>query len=68
MAALDGAQGAVGQPRCSVPEQPNLDSPLARAALPILDRLHEQLADDPVSIMITDRNGVVLSGRCPTRG
>ncbi|MFE5813855.1 sigma-54-dependent Fis family transcriptional regulator [Streptomyces sp. NPDC056479] len=42
-------------------DNPNLDSPLARAALPILDALHEQLADDPVSTMITDRNGVVLS-------
>lgn len=42
-------------------ENPNLDSPLARAALPILNRLHEQLADDPVSTMVTDRNGVVLS-------
>ncbi|AZQ32195.1 GAF domain-containing protein [Streptomyces cyaneochromogenes] len=42
-------------------DNPNLDSPLARAALPILDTLHEQLADDPVSTMITDRNGVVLS-------
>ncbi|MFI1397112.1 sigma-54-dependent Fis family transcriptional regulator [Streptomyces sp. NPDC020681] len=42
-------------------ENPNLDSPLARAALPIVNRLHEQLADDPVSTMVTDRNGVVLS-------
>ncbi|RZB18880.1 GAF domain-containing protein [Streptomyces sp. F001] len=47
---------------------PNLDSPLARAALPILDRLHEQLADDPVSIMITDRNGVVLSRKVSHEG
>ncbi|MET8677178.1 GAF domain-containing protein [Streptomyces sp. NPDC004647] len=42
-------------------QNPNLDSPLTRAALPILKRLHEQLADDPVSMMITNRNGVVLS-------
>ncbi|MBT2389003.1 GAF domain-containing protein [Streptomyces sp. ISL-1] len=42
-------------------ENPNLDSPLAKAALPILSALHEQLADDPVSTMVTDRNGVVLS-------
>src|SRR3954452_19174007 len=42
-------------------ENPNLDSPLTKAALPILKGLHEQLADDPVSTMITDRNGVVLS-------
>lgn len=49
-------------------DNPNLDSPLARAALPILDRLHEQLADDPVSMMITDRNGVVLSRKVSTKG
>ncbi|MBT2398209.1 sigma-54-dependent Fis family transcriptional regulator [Streptomyces sp. ISL-100] len=49
-------------------ENPNLDSPLARAALPILDRLHEQLADDPVSTMITDRNGVVLSRKLSHEG
>lgn len=42
-------------------ENPNLDIPLARAALPILNKLHEQLASDPVSTMITDRDGVVLS-------
>lgn len=42
-------------------ENPNLDIPLVRAALPILDRLLEQLAGDPVSTMITDRDGVVLS-------
>lgn len=49
-------------------DNPNLDSPLARAALPILDRLHEQLADDPVSTMITDRNGVVLSRKVSHEG
>ncbi|MFI6495324.1 sigma-54-dependent Fis family transcriptional regulator [Streptomyces sp. NPDC050564] len=49
-------------------DNPNLDSPLARAALPILNRLHEQLADDPVSIMITDRNGVVLSRKVSHEG
>ncbi|MGW7260752.1 sigma-54-dependent Fis family transcriptional regulator [Streptomyces sp. NPDC054834] len=49
-------------------DNPNLDSPLARAALPILDSLHEQLADDPVSTMITDRNGVVLSRKVSHEG
>ncbi|GGT55626.1 Fis family transcriptional regulator [Streptomyces kurssanovii] len=49
-------------------ENPNLDSPLARAALPIVNRLHEQLADDPVSTMITDRNGVVLSRKLSHEG
>ncbi|MFF8974912.1 sigma-54-dependent Fis family transcriptional regulator [Streptomyces sp. NPDC014995] len=49
-------------------DNPNLESPLARAALPILARLHEQLADDPVSMMITDRNGVVLSRKVSHEG
>lgn len=49
-------------------ENPNLDSPLARAALPIVNRLHEQLADDPVSTMITDRDGVVLSRKLSHEG
>lgn len=42
-------------------ENPNLDVPLVRAALPILDRLLKQLAGDAVSMMITNRDGVVLS-------
>lgn len=49
-------------------ENPNLDSLLTRAALPILNRLHEQLADDPVSTMVTDRNGVVLSRQLSHEG
>ncbi len=49
-------------------DNPNLDNPLARAALPILDTLHEQLADDPVSTMITDRSGVVLSRKVSHQG
>lgn len=49
-------------------DNPDLDSHLARAALPILDRLREQLADDPVSTMITDRNGVVLSRKVSHEG
>lgn len=42
-------------------ENINLDIPLTRAALPILEKLHEQLASDPAATMITDRDGVVLS-------
>ncbi|MGN9777687.1 sigma-54-dependent Fis family transcriptional regulator [Micromonospora sp. H33] len=42
-------------------ENPNLDVPLTKAALPILDRLFEQLAGDVVALMITDHQGVVLS-------
>ncbi|MEU6682842.1 GAF domain-containing protein [Streptomyces sp. NPDC046832] len=49
-------------------DNPNLDSPLARAALPIVETLHKQLADDPVSTMITDRSGVVLSRKVSHQG
>lgn len=42
-------------------ENPNSEVPLVRAALPILNKLLEQLAGDPVSMIITDRDGVVLS-------
>ncbi|WP_324789387.1 sigma-54-dependent Fis family transcriptional regulator [Streptomyces sp. H51] len=49
-------------------ENANLDSLLARAALPLLDKLHRQLADEPVSTMITDRDGVVLSRKVSHEG
>jgi transcriptional regulator of acetoin/glycerol metabolism len=40
---------------------PNLDTPLTRSAEPVLRRLHEQLAGQPVSIVLTDHAGLVLS-------
>ncbi len=39
---------------------PDLDSALARAAQPVLRHLHEQLAGQPISIVLTDANGLVL--------
>jgi transcriptional regulator of acetoin/glycerol metabolism len=40
--------------------EPNLDSTLARAAEPVLRHLHEQLEGQPISIVLTDANGLVL--------
>ncbi len=39
---------------------PNLDTTLARAAEPVLRHLHEQLEGQPISIILTDANGLVL--------
>jgi sigma-54 dependent transcriptional regulator, acetoin dehydrogenase operon transcriptional activator AcoR len=39
---------------------PDLDSALARAAEPVLRHLHEQLEGQPISIVLTDANGLVL--------
>ena len=40
--------------------EPDLDSTLARAAEPVLSHLHEQLAGQPISIVLTDASGLVL--------
>jgi transcriptional regulator of acetoin/glycerol metabolism len=40
---------------------PDLDTPLTRSADPVLRRLSEQLDGQPVSIVLTDPKGVVLS-------
>jgi transcriptional regulator of acetoin/glycerol metabolism len=40
---------------------PDLDTPLTRSADPVLRRLHEQLAGQPISIVLTDHAGLVLS-------
>lgn len=39
---------------------PDLDSALARTAGPVLTHLHEQLAGQPISIVLTDARGLVL--------
>ncbi|MEV4320091.1 helix-turn-helix domain-containing protein [Actinocrispum sp. NPDC049592] len=41
----------------------DLDTPLIRAAEPVLARLGEQLDGQPISLILTDRNGVVLTQR-----
>ena len=40
---------------------PDLDTPLTRSAEPVLARLREQLDGQPLSILLTDPSGVVLS-------
>ncbi len=40
---------------------PELDTPLTRSAEPVLRALHEQLDGQPISIVLTDPAGVVLS-------
>jgi transcriptional regulator of acetoin/glycerol metabolism len=39
---------------------PDLDQPLARSATPVLRRLHEHLDGHPISVILTERNGLVL--------
>src|SRR5436190_3097726 len=40
---------------------PDLDTPLTRTALPMLQNLHESLQGEPVSVILTDAHGLVLS-------
>jgi transcriptional regulator of acetoin/glycerol metabolism len=42
---------------------PDIDTPLTRSAEPVLSRLREQLDGQPVSIVVTDPSGLVLSRR-----
>jgi len=44
-------------------KDPERDTPLTRSAAPILRRLQDQLNDLPVSVILTDPNGVVLDRR-----
>lgn len=56
---------AVDMRRLNVPfeQDPDLDSPLVCAAMPIMDTLHAVLANEPVSLMLTDKDGLVLAAR-----
>jgi hypothetical protein len=40
---------------------PDLDTPLTRTALPVLQNLRESLQGEPVSVILTDAHGVALS-------
>ena len=40
---------------------PDLDTPLTRTALPVLQNLHENLEGQPISVILTDAHGVALS-------
>jgi sigma-54 dependent transcriptional regulator, acetoin dehydrogenase operon transcriptional activator AcoR len=41
--------------------EPDLETRLARAANPVLRRLHEELSGQPISIILTDADGLVLA-------
>ncbi|HEY7047949.1 MAG TPA: GAF domain-containing protein [Jatrophihabitantaceae bacterium] len=55
--------------RINVPFLADRDTatPLLRSATPILDTLHQQLQDEPVSIILTDNTGIVLDRRTTSR-
>jgi sigma-54 dependent transcriptional regulator, acetoin dehydrogenase operon transcriptional activator AcoR len=55
--------------RINVPYLSDRDTttPLLRSATPILNTLHQQLQDEPVSIILTDNAGVVLDRRTTSR-
>lgn len=44
-------------------DDPELDSPLVHAATPIIDALHEQLANEEVGLLLTNNEGVILTRR-----
>ncbi|HKC28035.1 MAG TPA: GAF domain-containing protein [Jatrophihabitans sp.] len=56
--------------RINVPYLSDRDAatPLLRSAAPILNGLHQQLQDEPVSIILTDHTGVVLDRRTTSLG
>ncbi|WP_236792853.1 sigma-54-dependent Fis family transcriptional regulator [Amycolatopsis sp. GM8] len=41
----------------------NLDTPLIRGAAPVLERLGDQLEGQPISLILTDPSGIVVSQR-----
>ncbi len=54
--------------RLSYVKDPNLETPLAHGAAPVLRRLTEQLSGTAVSVILTDADGVVLDRRTGDTG
>ena len=54
-------QVAADRVELSYIRDPNLDTPLTRSAMPVLRNLYEHLDGQPISIILTDSAGVVLS-------
>jgi transcriptional regulator of acetoin/glycerol metabolism len=52
---------AAGRIGLSYVRDPGLDTPLARSALPVLRDLRDNLGGQPVSVMLIDARGVLLS-------
>ncbi|MCQ8186951.1 sigma-54-dependent Fis family transcriptional regulator [Streptomyces rugosispiralis] len=46
---------------------PDLETPLVLGAAPVLNRLQEQVSDEPVSVILTDAAGLVLDRRTGDR-
>ncbi len=46
-------------------KEPNPHSPLMLCSEPILRQLQDELTDQPISIVLTDANGLVLNRRAP---
>ncbi|WP_190812467.1 sigma-54-dependent Fis family transcriptional regulator [Saccharopolyspora pogona] len=58
----------VDAPHLPFVREPNLDSPLATAAAPVLRQLADGLADEAVSVILTSADGVVLTRIGASRG
>ena len=58
-------QSALPANRIDLPlnADPSEDSPLLRAARPVVDEVADQFASEPISIILTDSDGVVLDRR-----
>lgn len=54
-------QVAADRVELSYVRDPDLDTPLTRSAVPVLTSLHEHLDGQPISIILTDAAGVVLT-------
>src|SRR5258708_36329381 len=53
--------GAADRLDLSYVRDPDLDTPLTRNALPVLEDLRENLEGQPISVILTDAHGVALS-------
>ncbi len=54
---------STGDVELSCEFDPDKDSPLTRAARPVIGDVADSLADEPVSVILTDADGVVLERR-----
>lgn len=46
---------------CPAVRDPDLDNPLTRTALPVLQKWRDNLEVEPISVILTDAHGVALS-------
>jgi transcriptional regulator of acetoin/glycerol metabolism len=55
------------RPAPSYVDRLDRETTLSRAARPVIDALSSELTNEPVCIILTDANGVVLDRRCAGR-